>query len=108
MTVTELSEKLSLNILAGDGEKDVKGCYICDLLSRVMNGCQKDDVWITVQTSLNVVAVAVLTDAACVLLPEGIAMPENVLEKAKEEGVAILSSEKGAFELAAAIAPLLG
>ncbi len=107
MKTSELIEKLSLTKLSGEAEKEVSGCYICDLLSRVMNGCEKGDVWITVQTSLNVIAVATLSDAACVLFPEGITASESVVEKANEEGITLLTSEKTAFELSCLIAPLI-
>ena len=47
-------------------------------------------VWITVQTHMNIVAVAVLTEIACIIIPEGIQVEEEVLNKAENEGVVIL------------------
>ena len=48
--------------------------------------------WITVQTHLNVIAVACLHDFACVIVPENIEVPQATIEKAKEEGVVLYSS----------------
>jgi len=100
MTISKLAEELGLTRLSGEGDREVESCYISDLLSRVLGGCQSGDVWITVQSSLNMVAVAVMTDASCVILPEGLTAPDNVIEKANEEGLTIFTSEESAYSLA--------
>jgi len=107
VTITSLSEKLNLSRLSGETDRDIASCYISDLLSRVLGGCNADDVWITVQTSLNMVAVAMMTEAACVILPEGLTAPDSVVEKANEEDFTILSSSDTAYELAVKISELL-
>jgi len=107
MTTNELCEKLGLKKLSEGEDKEIASCYISDLLSRVLGGCQKGDVWITVQTSLNMVAVAAMTEASCVIMPEGLTAPDNVVEKANEEGLTIFSSEKSAFSLAELLSKLL-
>ena len=100
MTISKLAEELSLTRLSGEGDREVESCYISDLLSRVLGGCQSGDVWITVQSSLNMVAVAVMTDASCVILPERLTAPDNVVEKANEEGLTIFTSDESAYSLA--------
>ena len=107
MTITKLAEELDLERLSGDEDLDIASCYISDLLSRVLGGCQAGDVWITVQSSLNMVAVAVMTGASCVILPEGLTAPDNVLDKANEEGLTIFTSEETAFSLAVKISQLV-
>ena len=106
MTILKLAEELGLEKLSGETDRDIESCYISDLLSRVLGGCQPGDVWITVQSSLNMVAVAIMTDASCVILPEGLTAPDNVIEKANEEGLTIFTSEEKAFSLAVKIAEL--
>jgi len=107
MKTNELAEKLGLTKLSGESERKIESCYISDLLSRVLGGCQSGDVWITVQSSLNMVAVAIMTDASCVILPEGMTAPDNVIEKANEEGLIIFTSDKSAFALALEISELI-
>ena len=107
MTTNELCEKLSLKKLSESEDRETASCYISDLLSRVLGGCQSGDIWITVQSSLNMVAVAMMTDASCVILPEGLTAPDNVVEKANEEGLIVFSSEESAFSLAVKIAQLV-
>lgn len=73
--------------------------YTCDLLSWVMaHGCA-GMAWITVQTHMNVIAVAVLMEMSCVIVPEGIEMEPASLEKARDEGIAVLKSPLTAYEL---------
>jgi len=107
MTTSKLSEKLGLKKLSESEDRETASCYISDLLSRVLGGCQSGDIWITVQSSLNMVAVAMMTDASCVILPEGLIAPDNVIEKANQEGLIIFSSEESAFSLAVKIAELV-
>jgi len=106
MTIFELAEQLGLERVSGEADRSIESCYISDLLSRVLGGCQSGDIWITVQSSLNMVAVAVMTDASCVILPEGLTAPDSVIDKANEEGLVIFASEKSAYALAVEIALL--
>jgi predicted transcriptional regulator len=102
MKIGQVVEQLSLRVLAGENYlgREVHWGYCCDLLSRVMSKGKKGGLWITVQTHMNIVAVAVLTEIACIIIPEGIQVEEEVLKKAEDEKVVILSSDMTAFELA--------
>ena len=73
--------------------------YTCDLLSWVMAHGEEGMAWVTVQTHMNVVAVAVLADMACVVLPESIDMPAEILQKAEAEGLAVLKSPLTAYAI---------
>ena len=108
MKVNELREALDLTVaVEGDLDREVKGGYVCDLLSLVMARLKEGHVWITVQTNVNVVAVAALAECACVLIPEGMSVEQATLDKARGQGVTILQSQGSAFELAAAMAKRL-
>ena len=48
----------------------------------------------------NTLAVASLTDTACVVLAEGTVLDEGTLSKAGEEGIAILATELPVFDIA--------
>ena len=105
MTVAELAEALHLSAYAlPEPEREVSGAYAGDLLSWVMAHGKQGMAWITVQTHMNVIAVASLMEMAAVIIPEGIQMEEPSLEKAREEGVAVLQSDKTAFALCALLA----
>ncbi len=108
MKVSELSDRLGCTIVCGaaGADRDVCGCYIGDLLSLAMSKVQKDNVWITIQSNINIAAVASLTEAACIIICEGFSPDKNTAEKAESEEIPILVSDKSAYELAARLAGL--
>ena len=53
---------------------------------------------------LNVIAVAALHEMSCVILPEELRMDEGALSKAREEGIAVISSPLSAYALCARMA----
>lgn len=108
MTVLKLKEKLELNtVIMPDAEKEISGCYIGDLLSWVMGKAQEGDIWITIMSNINIVAVATLCDTACILLAEGVEIDSEVKRVAEEKKINILSSPKNAYTLATEISELL-
>lgn len=108
MTTDKLIEVLNARLLTDEGAvKEVTGCYVCDLLSLAMSKVQAGDAWITVQTNINIAAVSVLTDAACVVVAEGMNVEDAVIAKANKEEVIILKTDLSAFEAAMAIGKTL-
>lgn len=104
MSVQELIDQLGLSVFhLADGEREVRGGYAGDLLSWVMGKAQPDEAWLTIMSNVNVAAVAVLTDVACVILTEGVTPDAGLLEKARARDVNLLGSGMGTFELAAAL-----
>lgn len=108
MKIIELAEKLGFEIIAGaDGSlNEVTGCYIGDLLSLAMARVEEGTIWVTIQTNINVMAVASLQDAAGVVIADGFSPDENTAAKANEAGIPILKSEKSAYEIAKMFAGL--
>ena len=108
MTVNELAAKADIEaIVLADGEREITGGYVGDLLSWVMGRATSGDAWITIMSNINIAAVAALTDAACILLAEGVTLDDNVRSVAQEKGINVLTSKKNAFELAALVAGCL-
>ena len=83
-----------------DPDKEIKGAYIGDLLSWVMGRAEANNVWITIMSNVNVLAVATLVDVACVLLCEGVTLEGEALEIAKQKGVNVISSSLPVYETA--------
>ena len=78
MTLKDLMDKTGMRLLTKEAplQREVTTGYSCDLLSWVLAHGQAGMAWITVQTHLNVIAVAMLMDMACVIIPEGIVLEE--------------------------------
>ena len=108
MTVEQLAKQLSLDVLCmPDAQREVSGGYAGDLLSWVMGRAQAGDAWITIMSNVKIVAVATLADPSCIILSEGVAPDEGVVEKAQGIGVNILASRKDTFALCADVAALI-
>ena len=102
MRLRELAERLSLRIFCGDDrlDREVSGGYASDLMSDVIAHAREGEIWLTLQTHLNIVAVALTKDLAAVALTGGREPDPDTLGRAREEGIPILSSPLNAFELA--------
>ncbi|MBP5516349.1 MAG: serine kinase [Bacteroidales bacterium] len=109
MKVKDVVEALNLKVLSGaDGlEKDVEGCYVSDLLSDVMGNAEMGNIWITLQTHKNVMAIASLKELAAVILVKGLTAGDDTLEQSNEEGIPFLSTDAETFETAGKIYELL-
>lgn len=81
----------------------VSGGYVSDLLSDVMGNAHPGDVWVTIQSHLNIVAVAALKEFSAVIVCGGTSVDDAVLEKAKSEGVVVLTTSKTSFEICGAL-----
>ncbi|MBR6739876.1 MAG: AraC family transcriptional regulator [Clostridia bacterium] len=106
-TVSELVSELGLEALAlTEGERELKGGFTGDLLSYVMAHLRSDEAWITIMTNVNVIAVASLTDAACVIVADGAEVDTEVVQSAVQRGVNLLRSNASAFELCKGLAQI--
>ncbi len=108
MTVSELASDQGLSVIAMPSpNKEVSGAYVGDLLSWVMGRAQESNVWITIMSNINIVAVAVLSDVSCILLAEGVTLSDDVKELAISKGVNILSSLLSAYECAVSLSEMV-
>ena len=100
MKVSDIVEKLDLKVCSGEQglNKEIEGGYTSDLLSDVMGNADADQVWVTLQTHKNIMAIASLKELAAVILVKGYE-PEADAAAQSKEGIPILSSEEEAFEL---------
>lgn len=104
MTVEQLIAAADFKALClPEPEREIKGAYMGDLLSWVMGKAGEGSVWLTIMSNINVVAVASLSDVACVLLTEGVTLESDVLKTAQQKGINILSTDLPSFEAAVKI-----
>lgn len=100
MKVSELMNLIEAeNLTPGLSDKEVACGYSCDLLSWVMAHGEENMAWVTVQTNMNVIAVALLSEMACVILPEGVKMENESLLRANAEDMTVLASRLSAYEI---------
>ncbi len=102
MTVTDLAGLVEGTMVgpALTGARDVRGGYASDLLSDVMANAQDGDAWITMQRHVNTVAVAQLKNLAAVVIVNGRQPEPDMVARAAEHEVAIVTTPLSAFEAA--------
>ncbi len=100
MKLKDIVETLDLETLTGPVAEDIEaeGAYVADLLSLVMAGAQEGQLWFTLQTHLNIVAVASLTGLAAIVVTEGAPVGDETIAKAKAQDVVIFRSQEPTFE----------
>ena len=108
MTVNVLASKADFSLVCAPcPDREVSGVYIGDLLSWVMGKAKENDVWITIMSNLNVVAVASLADVSAVIFAEGVRPEEEIIKVAEEKGVNLICSPLPAYETALRLSELL-
>lgn len=109
MTVEEIKNKLELKVLSGASglNREVNGGYVSDLLSDVMGNADAGQIWITLQTHKNIMAIASLKDLAAVILVNDYQPEEDTAAQSEEEAIPILGTSMSTFEVAGKLYELL-
>lgn len=106
MKLSEIVELLDATVVTKvfDGEREVTSGFVGDLLSVVMGKAKEDCVWVTIQSHINVVAVASLVEMSCVVVAEGFVVDADALAKAEMEEIPMMTTKLSSFEAVAALA----
>jgi hypothetical protein len=102
MNLEQIIENLKLEEITINSEAlalTPTGVYCSDLLSCVMAGAQHKGIWVTLQAHNNIVAVGALLDLSAIIITEGAIPEQSTIEKAKEEGMTLLSTSLKSFEV---------
>ena len=92
---------MGLKVCSGEQglDREITGGYTSDLLSDVMGNADAGQIWVTLQTHKNIMAIASLKELGAVVLVKGYEPEADAAEQSNEEGIPILSSEEECFEL---------
>jgi serine kinase of HPr protein (carbohydrate metabolism regulator) len=108
MTIREAAAILGAEIAQGEFEDaPLSGAYTSDLLSDVMANAKEGGALITIQAHKNTVAVATLVNITAILVCNSRPLPEDMLEAAKDEGIAVLLSKENQFTVSGKLYGLL-
>lgn len=101
MNISDFEEQLKLSSLF-ESNKDIniEGVYIGDLLSIVMTKAKQNYAWITIQTHINIIAVAELLDLSCIIVVEDMEVEQETINKAKELSIPVFKTCESAYEVA--------
>lgn len=109
MKLMSLVESLNLTVRCCEEKLDssVTGGYVGDLLSDVIANSEKGNVWITMQSHQNIVAVAELKEHSGIILVLNREPDKETVKKAEKAGIPILSSALPCFEVAGKVYELM-
>ncbi len=103
MTIEEISKQLGLQMLTDNPalqQAVPTGGYAADLLSCVMAGAKSGNIWITLQSHINIVAVAAMLEVSAVIITENAQPDAATLTKANQENVLLLSTSESTYRVA--------
>jgi predicted transcriptional regulator len=109
MKLSDIIEKLDLTVLTARTStgNEVKGGYVSDLLSDVMGNAKEGQLWITLQSHRNILAIASLKELAGIIIVRNIQPDSETLAKAESEGIPVLTTGKDAFTVAGLLYEIL-
>lgn len=102
LSVANAAERLAVEIAASGDRLDtvITGAQVSDLLSYVIAEGRRGNLWITIQTHPNIVAVAELAGLSGIVIAGGLAPEDETVVRAEEEGIPLFTSAKSSFVLA--------
>lgn len=105
MTVQELIDSglFAVVNVGDDTQREITKPFCCDLLSIAMGRAPAGCAWVTVMGNMNTLAVASLTDAACVIMAESATLDDVAMKKAVEQEITVLKTDLPIFEAALAV-----
>ena len=107
-TVAAFAERLELKAVnLSSPDRIVGEGYVGDLLSWVMGRAPADGAWVTVMTNVNVIAEAVMAELPCVILTEGVRPDDIALQRARDQEISVLVSDKPTYETCLSIGKVL-
>jgi hypothetical protein len=97
-TIDEINEALGARIhVPGDRDKVVERAAVGDLLSFVMGSDSDEAAWVTIQTHLNVAAVAVLKEIPIIIIAAGRQPAADLVARCAEENIALVTADASIF-----------
>jgi hypothetical protein len=108
MTIREAATALGAEIVQSEFEDSLlAGAYTSDLLSDVMANAKDGGALITIQAHKNTVAVATLVNISAIVVCNSRPLPPDMLEAAKDEGIAVLLTKENQFTVSGKLYNLL-
>ena len=101
MQLKDVIKEFDLQPVAGYKEDDinVSGAYSSDLLSDVIANSKKENIWITMQIHVNIIAVASLKELSAIIVVMNKEVDKDTIERADKENIPILKTDLTAYQI---------
>ena len=109
MKIADIITGLNLKVVSGHNglSNKITGGYVSDLLSDVIGNAEEGQIWITLQTHQNIIAVGSLKDISAIIIVKGLVPEADTIEKSNIENIPLLSTELDTFNIAGRLFELL-
>lgn len=107
MKLSKIIKACSLQKVVFCSDSEIKAGYTGDLMSDVIANSANDSIWITIQSHRNSIAVALIKNISAIIFTNDVPISPEVVKKAKEENISILSTSKNSFTISGEIYSLL-
>jgi hypothetical protein len=98
--LSRIAEALDLTCVVPPGDDlEVRTGFASDVLSEVLARAPQGCLLVTAQNNLNVIAVAAYTDLAGVIVTSGYQPVDEVIVKAREEGIGLYTTPAQTFDV---------
>jgi predicted transcriptional regulator len=109
MKIADIITGLNLKVVSGHNglSNEITGGYVSDLLSDVIGNAKEGQIWITLQTHQNIIAVGSLKDISAIIIVKGLVPEADTIERSNIENIPLLSTEMDTFNIAGRLFELL-
>ena len=100
MKISEIRDLLGAKVMTGKKalDREVVSAFCCDMMSDVLAYVKDQGVLVTGLVNPQVIRTANMMDIVCIVFVRGKAPTEEMIELAKECDIAVLLTEKRAFD----------
>jgi predicted transcriptional regulator len=107
MKLSQIINKCTLQKVVFCSDDDIKTGYCGDLMSDVIANAANNSIWITIQAHKNSIAVALIKDIRAIVFTNNVDLNQELIEKAREEKINLLRTEKNSFQISGLLYKLL-
>ncbi len=109
ITIRHIIETTGLKVInsCGHYNDEISGFYASDLLSDVMGRAKEKNIWITLHTHKNIVAVAALKNLPAIIIVNGNQPDADTIQAADNENIMLISAHTDTFTLCGKIFKLM-
>ena len=99
MKLSQIIDKCGLQKVVFCSDDEIEAGYCGDLMSDVIANAANNSIWITIQAHKNSIAVALIKDIKAIVFANNVEVNKDLIEKAREEEINLLRSEKNSFQI---------
>ena len=100
MKLRQVAELLQAEVLTDESllDNEVDNVFCSDMMSDVLRYASSDTVLVTTLVNLAVVRSSVMAEVHCVVFPEEVEPPAQLLNMAEAHDIAVMATERSMFE----------